>query len=238
MLLKTKLIGLALISTSLLAPEAYASSTFNGSATVSINIENIINQTHAGDLSGLTLQGNFDLRTQYQDKTGDGDATFTHTGDNNTFKALTIGDTLTQTLSLQGGASDGYIDTYYQTSGLLKLINASSDTYQITLGLDYSLDAQITGSGANMSVYLEDYNESYDISGSADITADSTEHTATTGPITDNVVLTLGGNTHDNFYTDITFSGYAEASPVPVPAAGWLMMSCLVFLQRFRSHKA
>ena len=214
-------------------PTVQASSSFDGSSTISISIDSIINATNPGDNSGLEITGLFEIADSDsapgfgKTVSGDGNSTFTYSG----------GDHLDQSFSANGTADNGTVDSYYQSFGNLKFNNNSTDSYTIVFSMDYVLKAEVAGDFATNSVSLDFFNDAGGISGYAEATASSTLNLADQVTAEKNTfTLNLDGMQSDTFYADVAISGYAEASAVPLPAASWFMLSSLVLLKRFSTR--
>lgn len=206
-----------------------ASSSFSGSATLAITIDSIINATNPDDNSGVEISGLFEMADS-DSAPGVGE---TVTGDGHSSTEFAGGKNLSQTFSVMGNVNNGSVDSYYQTLGNLKFNNHSSDSYTVNFSMDYALETSVTGDFATNTVSLDYSSNSGDIGGFAEVSADSSLNLSE--QMTDNISFTinLDGFQSDIFFADIAINGYAEASAVPLPAAGWLMLSALVFLRRF-----
>ncbi len=212
---------------------ALASSSFNGSSTIAFSIDSILNTTNPGDNSGLNITGVFEIADADsapgfgKTVSGDGNSAFTHAG----------GESLEQSFSANGAVNNGTVDSYYQSFGNLKFNNNSTDSYTIMFSMDYVLKAGVTGDFATNTVSLDYFNDAGDISGYAEASASSSLNLADQTTAEKNTfTLNLDGMQSDIFYADIAINGYAEASAVPLPAAGWLMFSSLVLLKRFSTR--
>jgi len=238
-----KLFFLTAISSLIGIQTAQATSTFSANSFVTITVDSITNTTHAGDHSELDIYGLFEIADADsapgfgQDVTGDGNSFYTYVGgeiDSYT-SPVNAGDSFSQAFSSVGGVNNGYVDAYYQAFGGLEFVNNSSDSFTIEYSLSYNLNAFVAGDFATNTVALEYFNDWGDIDGYEEAAASTPFDVFGQNFGTKNFVLDLGEFESDIFYADVSITGYAEAvAPVPLPAAGWLMLSGLVFLRNFR----
>lgn len=244
-----KLLLLIAISSLLGIQSAQATSIFSANSTVTVTIDSITNNTHAGDHSELDIYGLFEIADAIsapgfgQDVSGDGNSYYSHIGGeiDSYAAAINAGDSFSQMFSSVGGVNDGYVDAYYQAFGGLEFVNNSNDSFTIEYSLSYNLNAFVAGDFATNTVALEYFNDLGDIDGYEEAVAETSLNILNTQNMnSESFVLDLGAFESDMFYADVSINGYAEVTvagepaPVPVPAAGWLMLSGLVFLRNFR----
>jgi hypothetical protein len=218
-----------------------ASSTFSSNSTITITIDSITNNTNAGDLSNLDIVGLFEIDDTApgfgETVTGDGNSSYGFIGGgiDSSITPVNAGDSFSQSFSASGSADNGSVDAYYQALGGLEFVNNSSDSFTIEYSLSYVLDTSVTGDFATNAVALEYFNGLGDIEGYEDSSSATllnvTDQTTTSDL---SFTLNLAASEADMFFADVAINGYAEASAVPVPAAGWLMLTGLIFLQRNR----
>jgi len=248
-----KILILSALSATLGLQTAQATSTFSATSLVTVTIDNIINNTNAGNLSDISITGGFwldDTLTLSDDGfgktvTGQANSSYSHIG-NWQDNTLVIGDSLSQSFSAIGSATDGKVNSNYFSFGDMYFFNDSSDDYTIQYSINYLLATNVTGDFASSSISLSYSNELGNIDGYEEATASTLLNTSSFNSSTNNpdplltsFSLDLGAFEEDIFYTDVTITGYAEAkakeiAPVPVPAAGWLMLSSLIFLRKYR----
>ena len=229
---------------------AQATSTYQSNSNVTITINNITNNTNAGDLSGLDIYGlfEFDNESSYKIITGTGDSTQNLIGGElfSFDTASNADNSFSQNFSSFGQSINGHVESAYHSLGGVEFINISNDSFSIALSIDYSLESHVTGATARNSVAIEYGNILTDIDFidwySDDDSYEAISNTAT--PLADpdsfsssaSFTIDLNALESNLFYADVSINGYTKAvSAVPVPAAGWLLLSGLGFLGRFRS---
>jgi len=224
---------------------AQATSTFSANSFVTITVDSITNTINTGDYSGLDIYGLFEMADGMnapgfgQDVTSDGNSYHTFAGGeiDSYMGPINAGDSFSQAFSSIGGVNYGSVDSYYQAFGGLEFVNNSSDAFTIEYSLSYNLNAFVAGEFATNTVALEYFNDLGDIDGYEEATASTQLDVIGQNFSTKSFSLDLGAFESDMFYADVSINGYAEAiapAPVPVPAAGWLTLSGLVFLRNFR----
>jgi len=228
---------------------AQATSTFQSQSSVSISIDNITNNTNTGDYSSLDIYGLFEPSYPIKIITGDADSNKSYTSSeiDSDIAAVSAGDSFNQIFNSSGNANNGgNVEAFYEALGSLEFINNSSDSFTIEYSLNYILNAQVTGDHATNTIAIGYGNILTDINWDewerGDVYLDasaSTEIPFLNDGIsaTPSFSLTLGAFESNLFYADVSITSYAEAlavAPVPAPAAGWLMLSSLVFLRNYR----
>lgn len=250
-----KLLILASINTLLGTQAAQATSTFSANSSLTITIDSITNNSNSGVLTGLDITGLFKIADSIsapgfgKDVTGDANASYSYTQSSHT--TYNAGDSLSQNFSASGTASNGNVDTYYQSFGgldiddemyeVVKFNNTSNDSFSIEYTLNYILEANVSGDFANTSIALDYYNYIGDIFGYETAEASTSLSLTDQNASTTSFTLTLGAFESDMFFADVSINSYAQAvavAPVPVPAAGWLMLSGLALLRNYRKEAA
>jgi len=243
-----KTLILSTLSATLGLQTAQATSSFSSTSMVSITIDSITNTTNAGDLSGISITEGFWIDNTLSDEgfgktvVGNANSSYFHNGD---WKddSIATGGSLNQSFSATGTAIDGEVNSNYFSFGNVWFANTSDDEYTINYSINYLLATNATGEFANSSVALSYFNELGDIDEYTEATASTLLNGSDFKSSTDNTLLTsfsleLGAFEEDIFYADVSITGYAaaatEVAPVPLPAAGWLMLSSLVFLRNYR----
>lgn len=240
-----KLIFLSIISIPTVQM-AHASSEFTSASTITITIDSITNNTNAGNLTGLDIYGLFEVADSLSAPgfghvaTGNGISSNNYAGGeiDSSISPITNGDSFNQSFSSIGSVSDGTVDTYYQAFGKLKFTNTTNDSFTIEYNLNYILDSGVAGDFATNTVVLEYFNDLGDIGGYEEASASTFLNVTNQNASGTAFTLNLSALEKDTFYADVAINGYAKASPVPVPAAGWLMLSGLAFLRHYRKSIA
>jgi hypothetical protein len=240
---------LVAISSLLGLQTAQASSTFSSNSTVSITIDSISNNTNAGQFLGLDIFGSFDIADPVSAPgfgkivSGDGNSTYSHLGGSldSSIAPVNAGDSFNQLFSASGSVNSGTVDAYYQAFGGLEFINNTSDNFTIGYTLSYDLNTLVSGDFATNTVGLEYFNDLGDIFGYEESVASTPSPSINQNLLSKSFNLNLGAFQSDMFYADVSVTAYAESTavaPVPVPAAGWLMLSGLAFLRSYRKSAA
>lgn len=240
---KSLMLGISIFTASTFITQyAEASTAFSGTGEVSITITSITNLSNPGTgygndiyYSGLT---EFDpLNGPY--KSGNGSFNPTPTGDllptNPTL--VTESFSFQQGLQINGTIINGEMSPYFVGWSEILLDNFSADDYQINYTVNYNLSVLtneefsestfwLTGDGLGLNGDYVDVYSNSQISSSASANDSSA------------LSLVVFGNDSASFYAELGFEGNAIASPVPVPAAIWFMLSGLLALPRFKiKHK-
>ncbi len=242
-----KVFLLSIISSLSSIQTAQATSTYNATSNITITIDSITNHSNPGNNSELDVFGIFEIADDSmapgvgQITTGDGTSSYSFNGEElDSFSTpITAGDNFSQLFSSAGSASNGSVDAYYQAFGGLGFGNSSSDSFTIEYSLNYNLTAEALGNFATTTVTLEYFNDLGDIDGYEEAFAQALTSATEQNQSSTSFILNLDAFEEDYFYADVSITGYAEAvAPVPVPAAGWLMLSGLIFLRKFRKPLA
>ncbi len=223
---------LPILAITSLAPLSFqnveAATTFSSSATVTYTINSISNLTNPGDLSGLNINGSFELANTsgnpYQFVSGDGSITPTLGGAGITSLTPVNGNVYSRTFQLDGATSNGTVSTNYLTWFNLGFNNASTtDNFSIDLSLSYDLHTVTDGDNAVSDVTVNFFNEDGSVSGS--------DHIDATGSVllnTHALNFTLAAGQSEKLYVDASISGELQAAPVPLPSAVWFFISGLM----------
>lgn len=204
------------------APTAYAVSSFDSSATLSYTINSIVNLDNPGDLTGLTVNGGFELDDSqtYTEYTGNGTSSISHS---DWYYGPVEGNVFSKTFSLSGSAGNGDVTSNYLVFFDLEFINASNDSFAIDVDFAYTLSVDTVGENTFNEVFL-DYGElltnQYFFE---DISAFATGGGQLTG--SHNFSFTLGAFEEQLILADV--NQFGTVSAVPVPAAFWLFGSAL-----------
>lgn len=204
------------------APTAHAVSSFDNSATLTYTINSIVNMDNPGDLSGLTINGFFELddsqtETEY---TGNGTSSISHS---DWYYGPAVGNVFSKTFSLSGSVGNGDVFSNYFFFFDLEFVNASNDSFAIDVDFAYTLSVNTVGENAANEIYL-DYGEL--LTNDAffrDISAFATGSDQVTESHT--FSFTLGAFEEQLIWADVMQRGTVSA--VPVPAAIWLFGSAL-----------
>lgn len=214
---------------------AYATSTFSSNATITYTIDSVINTTTtADDLAGLSIAGSFELDPSSEIFIpSDSDASVTLPSSIEGVLVDPVSNSFSKLFSVNGTATDGLAEASYLGLYQLTFDNTSTNIFDIQVSIDYNLDANTSGQFAENGIQLDYYNE--DGSFSSGDTGYSV-FASTPDPLQDAVTggntysFSLGAGTFDTIYSDVEITGNLEASPVPVPAAFWLISTALTAL--------
>ncbi len=225
---------------------AMAVVTYSSNSTLTLTIDSISNDTTPGNLQDLLISGDYHFSAfdSGDYRTGDAQSASTYTGSeiDSTVLPVVPGSNLQQFFSASGSATDGFVDSFYQAFGSLAFENISAtDSYTIQTTLSYDLQAAISGEYASNSVSLSTFDDlgslAFDnfLEASADTYFQNNDH------LVDSITysFTLNPLQSNALYSDVAIAASIEAVPaaVPLPAAGWLMLSGLFVLARQRSNK-
>lgn len=235
--------ALGLLSISIInIQSAQATSDFSSTATVTYTINSIVNTTTtATDMTGLSITGGYTTDTDpvfgsFIDSIGDGVTTsFAAIGDE--FVDPVVG-SYSKTMAVSGSVNDGVVDAFYL--GLFDLFfdNASANSFDIQVTLDYSFSAIAGGQNATNEITLAYANEA-DTFGNEDSVYAEVPFTLSDSLSNSAVyTFTLAAFGTDGLFVDVGMAGYAESIPaaVPVPGAFWLFGSALMapVLRKFK----
>lgn len=222
---------LALSPSLLWTSTAQASSSFNSGATLSYTINSITNLNNAGSLSGLALTESFELAADQNFLNVGGDGAIS--GDNPStgpmpITPISLGTVFSHSFALGGNAGNGSVNASQLGRFGLSFENTGSDNYEISLTLNYQLNAGVAGQLADSSVVLDYYNGDFSFSGYNLIDASvfslqNPEITGSSGIFN----FTLAPGAAEALYADVKITGNLEASPVPLPASFWLLFAGL-----------
>lgn len=237
--------SLGLSCLALAAPAAEAAlSSYDGSATLTYTINSIVNTTNPGDLSGLNITGSFEnvVGSSFAILGGDGSAASSSLD----FGPAAVSSPFSYTFSTFGDVNNGTVTASHLGSFWLNFASLGSDSYAISVTLDYQLNAAASGQAADNAVHLDYFNldhtgsNDYTFSGLGDVLAvagmaptDST--TASSGVF--NFTLAGGAGAWAALVGDVTISGNLEATAVPLPPAIWAFLAGCATLFRARSTR-
>ncbi|QSA97030.1 VPLPA-CTERM sorting domain-containing protein [Methylococcus sp. EFPC2] len=223
---------LALTPALLWSPGSHAASVFSASAELTYTITGIANLDHPGQLSGLSVTGWFQpAPSPDYALTLNGDGAIQDENPETGLVAVTpiaVGSGFSRAYSVNGDVRDGNVD--FSGLGLfgLSFENMGSDTYALSLTLNYRLQTSAHGQYADSAIYLDYYNASHTFIGSEQVVASVFETPATGVDGTTSVFnFTLTPGVSETLHADVLIAGSVEASPVPLPAGVWLMMTGL-----------
>ncbi|PKM36234.1 MAG: hypothetical protein CVV06_12115 [Gammaproteobacteria bacterium HGW-Gammaproteobacteria-10] len=204
------------------APTVHAVSSFGSSSTLTYAINSIVNMDNPGDLSGLTINGIFELDDSqtYTEYTGNGTSSISHSG---WYYGPVEGNVFSKTFSLSGSVGNGDVTSNYLFFFDLEFINGSNDRFEIDVDFAYSLSVNTIGEEVFNEIYL-DYGElltnQYFFE---EISSFETGGDQLTG--SHKFLFTLGAFEEQLILADVNHFGTVSA--VPVPAAIWLFGSAL-----------
>lgn len=220
---------------------AQATSLYSGTASLHISIDNISNISNPDSGYGNDI---FYSDSGPSGLTSDSESIINGVGSTPLIQysstAISSTPTVLQPFSFEQhmdtnlSVSNGDISSYYFGEFLMVLSNSSSDTYQIDLTIDAVLQSTATGEFSESSMSFSTENLGTDLefievySNSQTGSVDSYQYPATLH----HLILTAGEN--KNIYSGAEFSGFALASPVPLPGAFWLLSLGLLSLIRLK----
>ena len=242
---KTHLLSLSIVAlTSLSIQTAQATSTYTGSADLTIAITGISNQSNPGSGYGndILYSGLLELDPfsgSIVDGTGNVSPSFS--GSPLPFDPIVLPTdfSFNQSMLINGSVTDGNIDSYYLGLTDILLENESSDTYVIDYTVSYNLSVVTGGeySEGTMTIIGDNLGLPDDgLGGYVEVGSFSDTYSESN---TLALSLTLDGLSSIDFYSEFEFSGYAEASsvaPVPLPGAIWLFLAGLVALPKYKNR--
>lgn len=220
-----------------------ASSAFNSTATITYHIDSILNTTtNSNDASGLSITGGFSLDTfsSYVGISPASDGSITPLSAIADEVVNPVLGSFGKSFNVGGSVNNGSIDAFYLGLFDLNFVNESADNFQIQITLNYDLSAVTNGQFAESTVQLDFFDESGNFdSGIAGYSVYATTPFASEQLIGSAVyTFNLEGFGTNGIYADVGISGYAEASPVPLPGAFGLFASALIiplFKRKYQS---
>lgn len=226
-------VALAILAGSSLAAAepAAAATSFNSSAGLSYSIESIANLTNPGDLSGLEIVGYF---RQIDAPAYPGDE-YSQVQINGTGSVaannpdLATGSAFSYNFAASGTLANGTLDAHHLAWYGLEFRNNGSDSYAISLRLDYLLSAAVGAETDSSSVTIDFFNgdgllwQGYDRVDTAFNDLDVVL-AGSSGPFG----FELAAGQVDGLYADVRMDNHLEASPVPLPAAVWSFLAGVI----------
>ncbi len=200
----------------------HAVSSFDSSATLTYTINSIVNLDNPGDLSGLTVNGVFELddsqtETEY---TGNGTSSISHS---DWYYGLVDGNVFSKTFSLSGFAGNGDATANYMTFFDLEFINNSNHSFAIDVDFAYTLSVNTVGEDVFSEIFLDYGDVLTNQYFFKDLSVFATGGDQLTG--LHKFLFTLGAFEEQLILADVRHSGTVSA--VPVPAAIWMFGSAL-----------
>lgn len=205
------------------APTVHAVSSFGSSSTLTYTINSIVNMDNPGDLSGLTINGIFELDDSqtYTEYTGNGASSISHSG---WYYGPVEGNVFSKTFSLSGSVGNGDVTSNYLVMYRLEFINDSNDRFEIDVDFDYALSVNTIGEEVFNEIYLDYWEEPLTYQDDfEEISSFETGGDQLTG--SHKFLFMLGAFEEQLILADVKHSGTVSA--VPVPAAIWLFGSAL-----------
>ncbi|MGZ4959406.1 MAG: VPLPA-CTERM sorting domain-containing protein, partial [Methylomonas sp.] len=152
------------------------------------------------------------------------------------------GAAFSHSFAVSGSVGNGTVNTSQLGLFGLNFENTGSDHYQISLTLNYQLDAATGGQLADSTIDLDYFNETSSFAGfdhveASAFTLGNAELIGSSGIF--NFTLTPGSA--EALYANVRITGNLEASPVPLPASFWLLfagLSGIVSLGKCRRQQA
>jgi len=242
---KTHLLSLSIAAlTSLSIQTAQATSTYTGSADLTIAITGISNQSNPGSGYGndILYSGLLELDPfsgSIVDGTGNVSPSFS--GSPLPFDPIVLPTdfSFNQSMLINGSVTDGNIDSYYVGIPKILLENESLDTYVIDYTVNHNLSVVTSGEYSEGTVSITGDNLGLPDDGLGGYIEVGSFSDSFSEGNTLALSLTLEGMSSANFNAEFEFSGYAEAtaSPVPLPGAVWLFLAGILALPRFKRHQ-
>lgn len=216
------------------------SANFSGSATITYTITSIANLDNPGDHAALDISGLFELAPPPDYSVIlSGDGTLNNQTPN--LGPISVGNSFSHTFSINGHANDGSVDSSHLGLFSLILSNGANDSFNIGVKMDYLLNATVQGDYANSEVSMEYLDSGDNFSGSdfvaANFAGDNTSKTGSTGIL--NFALGPSGSASGSqeLWTDVRIAGYVQASPVPLPASCYMLLSGLAGIFSFSKSR-
>lgn len=204
------------------APTAHAVSSFESSATLTYTINSIVNLDNPSGLSGLTVNGSFELEDSqtYTEYTGNGTSSINHS---DSYYGLVEGNVFSKTFSLSGSVGNGDVTSNYLVFFDLEFINASNDSFAIDVDFAYELSVNTVGEDVFAEMFLDYGEELTNEYFFEDLSVFETGTDQLTG--SHKFLFTLGAFEDQLILADV--NQFGTASAVPLPAAIWLFVSAL-----------
>lgn len=230
------LAGLGLAATE----AANAAASFNSSAALSYSIESIANLSNPGDLSGLEIFGYF---RQIDAPAYPGDeysqVQINGTGSVNANNPdLAAGGGFSYTFAASGTLVDGTLDAHHLAWYGLEFRNSGSDSYAISLRLDYLLGAAAGSATDSSSVTIDFFNgdglwQGYDRADTAfnDLNVVRAGSSGLFG-------FELAAGQTEGLYADVRMDNHLEAAPVPLPAAVWSFLAGVIGMLGLKKRRS
>lgn len=236
---KPMLLAMALLLTG--APAAWASSSFNSAATLTYTIDSIVNQTYPGDLSGLEILGSF--RQQLAGAAyADGDAPDVYISGDGAVTAdnppLDVGGGFSHTFAVSGSVNDGSVYSHQLGRYGLAFTNTGSDSYAISLHLNYALQAGANGDFAASTVSVDYFNsDGLLLSGYDEAVASFVAANVIQSGVSEAFSFLLDSGKAEGLYAKVRIDADLQAAPVPLPAAVWTFLAGLLGILGIKKRK-
>jgi hypothetical protein len=218
---------------------AQAISSFSSSTEITYTINSITNLDNAGGFTGLSIDGSFSLDNfnSFTSTTGNGSTSASPASAGPTSLAPIVGSSFSETFLANGSATNGSANASYLGLYGLEFDNISSDSFQISVQVNYLLTANASGDNADTTILLDYFNadEAFFGNASAFASVPLTPSDIISNSVTYN--FTLAANSFDALYVDANIEGNL-VSTVPLPAAFWLFATALFGLPGIRKLNA
>jgi|GEM_PF-1655071 hypothetical protein len=243
-LISTLLLGISLFP----APDTYADASFNSSATIGFNINNITNLNPASpsDISGLAVTATFQQLTDVYDfyalTSGDG----SYTANNPNVISQPVTNSFNDVFSVSGNSAIyGSINSLQTGLFSLDFINSGSSSFTIDVTLNYLLNVITHGIYANSSIQLDYWD-------SANIISDNQDAVGA-GPWPDfaaghasksdayDLVFTLLPGAAESLYVQAGISSTLDTTgvaAVPLPTTVWGFLGAVLGLLGLQKRKS
>lgn len=201
--------------------------TFTSSTTITYTVSSITNLDNPGSLADLAITGAFEVAPPPDYLLNvTGDATLTNS--NPSLGPIAVGSRFSHTFTLSGVTHNGSLDASILGLFGLNLQNNGNDNYQIALILDYQLQALAQDDYATTEVSLDYFDANNTVSGADFITAAHfSENTVNKFGSSGVLNVSLGAQGSQAVWADANITGHLQASPVPLPAGSYLLLTGL-----------